>query len=182
MKSCSSISLDCGHSPLWVWYAEKYWTSERASLHTNCGSVWNLLFLGIRPIVPPFTLLKCLFWHSSSFFSKIWQLLRSKGRKNRLCEISQINLAFKYEFSHESPLHRVFSKAVLGEAVRAWSFKYTEESSVKQPSKSRCCKIRVLPSFSKQNCTDGDLCLSRENKSPEWASKLGQENRHWKYL
>jgi len=36
VKSCSSMSLDCGYSPLWVWYVGKCQTSERASLHTVC--------------------------------------------------------------------------------------------------------------------------------------------------
>lgn len=48
------------------------------------------------------------------------------------------------------------------ESVRAWPFSFTEESSEKQVLKSRCCEIRVLPSFEKRDCTN--RCVGSEGK------------------
>lgn len=174
------MSLDCGHSPLWVWYVGKCQTFERASLQTVClfetsswgWDQWFLLlpFWNVSSGILPLSFLK----YANSWDRRVWKTDWVKSLRS-----TQV---FKYEFSHESPLHCVFSEAVLGEAMRAWSFKYTKESSVKEGSKSGCYKIRFQPSFEKQNCTDRDLHLSREDKSPKWVSKLEQENRHWKYL
>ena len=53
-------------------------------------------------------------------------------------------------------------KAAPREPVRAWPFRLTGESSEKQVLKSRCCRIRVLPSFEKQDCTN--RCVGIEGK------------------
>lgn len=140
---------------------------------------WNpphkLLFSGLRPMVLPFTLLKSLFWHSSSSISKIWQLLSSKGLKNRLCETSQISSVF--EFSREPIAPCVFRSR----AWRGWSFQYTKAPR-NRGQRAGAAKLGFCQVL-RNKLALPDICISRgKNESPKWVSKLEQENRHWKYL
>lgn len=85
------MSLDCGHSPLWVWYVGKCQTFERASLQTVClfkTSYWGwdqwfllLPFWNVSSGILPLSFLKS----ANSWDRRVWKTDCVKSLRSTQC-------------------------------------------------------------------------------------------------
>lgn len=151
-------ALPCGHRPTWVGIYE---TAKHIRGPQSAQAVYlcvKLSLLGDETNDFSFSCFQMLclayFHFLTSDSSWVW-------RAGTPACVKPLRSTGCFSFPVRAHCIMVF-KAAPREPVRAGPFKFTEESSEKQVLKSRCCSIRVLPSFEKQDCTN--RCVGIEGK------------------